>query len=185
MQDAYFPGGVVKADCEERRLENIFGALSLAAVDKMEQALTADTGRSPSSVAAVIQVGLEPGLSIEKLRRIIALSHSATVRLVDQLVSEGLVSREVSAGEDRRARSLYLTELGKAVFDAARSARRKVVEAALGRLTDAERASLTSIVEKMFPALVGGGDDEWVVCRLCDESVCPLDRCPVPARPAA
>jgi MarR family transcriptional repressor of emrRAB len=179
MHDAYFMENVLR---EERRLENIWGAISLATVDKMEQAFAAETGRGPSAVAAITQIGMEPGLSIERLRRIIALSHSATVRLVDQLAAEGLVKREASAGSDKRARSLYLTREGEALFEAAKLARRRVAEAALDRLSARERQSLASIVEKMFPALVADGDDQDVVCRLCDESVCPMERCPVPQR---
>src|SRR5262249_14264552 len=75
---------------EERRLENIWGAISLATVDKMEHAFAAATGRGPSAIAAITQISFEPGMSIERLRRVIALSHSATVRLVDQLVAEGV-----------------------------------------------------------------------------------------------
>ena len=170
----------MKRRSEELRLENIVGAMSLAMVDKMEQAFATETGRGPSAVAALMQVGVEPGLSIERLRRIIALSHSASVRLVDQLVAEGLVRREISAGSDKRTRALYLTAEGEAVFNAARAARNRITEAALGRLSAEERRLLDGIVAKMFPALVGPGDDDEVVCRLCDETVCPLERCPVP-----
>jgi DNA-binding MarR family transcriptional regulator len=165
---------------EDRRLENLWSAISLATVDKMEQAFSAVTGRSPSAVAAIMQVGMEPGLSIERLRRIIALSHSATVRLVDQLVTEGLVRREAAAGPDKRARALYLTDDGQVLFEAAKAARRRVAEAALDRLSEKDRQSLAAIIERMFPALVGPGGDDLVVCRLCDETVCPFDRCPVP-----
>jgi DNA-binding MarR family transcriptional regulator len=166
---------------EERRLENIWGAITLATVDKMEQAFAAETGRGPSAVAAITQIGIEPGLSIERLRRIVALSHSATVRLVDQLAAEGLVRRETSSGTDKRARSLYLTDEGEALFEKAKAARRRVAEAALDRLSGKERQNLITIIEKMFPALVGPGDDELVVCRFCEDgSVCPPDRCPVP-----
>ena len=66
------------------------------------------------------------------------------------------------------------------LFDAARAARRRITEAALGRLSGEERRALDGIVAKMFPALVGPGDDDEVVCRLCDETVCPMERCPVP-----
>ena len=165
---------------EERRLENIWGAIALATVDKMEQAFAVETGRGPSAVAAITQIGIESGLSIERLRRIVALSHSATVRLVDQLVAEGLVRREASSGTDKRARSLYLTDEGEALFEKAKAARRRVAEVALKKLTERERKSLTAILERMFPAFVGPGDDELIVCRLCDETVCPYDSCPVP-----
>ncbi len=164
---------------EERRLENIWGAISLATVDKMEQAFATAIERGPSATAAIIQAGIEPGLSIERLRRILALSHSATVRLVDQLVADGLVNREASIGPDKRQRALHLTGKGKAIYEAAMDARLRVSAAALARLTEKERRSLAGMIAKMFPALVGPGDDSEVVCRLCgDEGICPLDRCP-------
>ena len=168
-----------KAD--DRRLENIWAALSLAAVDKMEQAFAATTSRGPSAVAAIMQIGTEPGLSIERLRQFIALSHSATVRLLDQLAADELIRREASAGTDKRARALYLTDKGNQVFEAAKAARRQVAEAALERLSPLERRQLTTIVEKMFPALVtADGVDGEVVCRFCDDKACPIERCPVP-----
>jgi MarR family transcriptional repressor of emrRAB len=166
---------------DDRRLENIWAAISLAAVDKMEQAFAAETGRGPSAVAAIMQVGVEPGLSIERLRQIIALSHSATVRLLDQLAADDLIRREHSAGADKRARAVYLTENGRSLFEAAKAARRQVAVGALERLSGEEREQLATIVEKMFPALVtADGVDGEVVCRFCDEKACPVERCPVP-----
>ena len=170
----------MQGTAEELRLANIVGALSLAMVDKMEQAYATQTRRGPSAVAAITQIGLEPGLSIERLRRIIALSHSAAVRLIDQLAAEGLVRRESSGGSDKRARALTLTATGEKLFKSALAARRGVTQAALARLSPDERRLLEGIAEKMFPALVGPGDDSDVVCRLCDASVCPMERCPVP-----
>jgi MarR family transcriptional regulator, negative regulator of the multidrug operon emrRAB len=165
---------------EERRLENIWGAISLATVDKMEQAFSAATGRGPSAVAAITQISVEPGMSIERLRRVIALSHSATVRLVDQLVGEGLIRREPSPGTDKRARSLTLTPEGSALLETAKAARRRITEAAVDRLTAEERQALAGMIAKMFPALVAPGGDGEVVCRFCDDRVCPIERCPVP-----
>ena len=168
-----------KAD--DRRLENIWAAISLAAVDKMEQAFAAGTGRGPSAIAAIMQIGAEPGLSIERLRQIIALSHSATVRLLDQLAADDLIRREAPAGADKRARAIHLTESGGQLFEEAQAARRKVAARALECLSAQERKQLTTIVEKMFPALVcTDGIDDEVVCRYCDGRVCPIERCPVP-----
>jgi MarR family transcriptional repressor of emrRAB len=172
------------ASLEERRLENIVGALSLALVDKMEQAFHAETNRGPSAIAAINQIGAEPGLTIERLRRIIALSHSASVRLVDQLVADGFVIREVGADGDRRARALRLTEEGEALLCNAREARRQVAAGALARLSAGEREALDAIIGKMFQSLMGPEDDDEVVCRMCDESACPQDRCPVPRKEA-
>jgi len=122
------------ADKEMLRLENLFGAMSLALVDKMEKAFADETGLGPSAIAAIVQIGTEPGLTIETLRRMIALSHSATVRLVDQLVASGLVLRAGGVEGDKRARSLQLTERGRELFERSLAARRSVIHRAFAVL---------------------------------------------------
>ncbi|MDN2578442.1 MarR family winged helix-turn-helix transcriptional regulator [Aquibium sp. ELW1220] len=167
-------------DEDEARLLNVFGAMSLACVDKMEKALASHGGRSPSATAALIRIGTGPGLSIEQLRRMLALSHSATVRLVDQLVAQGLVLRAGAAGRDKRARALALTDEGEAAVRQSLAARRAVLARATEGLTNEERRLLSALVDKILPALVDAGDDSDVVCRICDEGVCVPARCPIP-----
>ena len=161
------------------RLENLFGAMSLALVDKMEKAFTDETGLGPSAIAAIVQIGTEPRLTIETLRRMIALSHSATVRLVDQLVASDLVLRAGGVEGDRRARSLQLTERGRALFDKSLGARRAIIHRAFAALEAEEKEQFGRLVEKLLPALVDLGDDQDVVCRVCDQGVCDQDRCPI------
>ncbi|TXI79766.1 MAG: MarR family transcriptional regulator [Cupriavidus sp.] len=166
-------------DRETLRLENLFGAVSLALVDKMEKAFADETGLGPSAIAAIVQIGTEPGLTIETLRRMIALSHSATVRLVDQLVASDLVLRAGGVEGDKRARSLQLTESGRVLFDRSLAARRAVIGRAFKALKREEAEQLGRLVEKLLPALVDLGDDQDVVCRVCDQGVCDQDRCPI------
>ncbi|NTF40590.1 MarR family winged helix-turn-helix transcriptional regulator [Rhizobium rhizogenes] len=166
-------------DRETLRLENLFGAMSLALVDKMEKAFADETGLGPSAIAATVQIGTEPGLTIETLRRLIALSHSATVRLVDQLVASGLVLRAGGVEGDKRARSLQLTESGQALFDKSLAARRAVIHRAFKVLGAEETEQLGRLLEKLLPSLVDLGDDQDVVCRVCDQEVCDQDRCPI------
>jgi DNA-binding MarR family transcriptional regulator len=166
-------------EAERLRVENIFGAMSLALVDKMQQAFAADAGLGASAAAAVIQIGTAPGLSVEQLRRIVALSHSATVRLVDQLAANGLVERGGSGDGDRRAKPLRLTAAGEALFRRCLASRRAVIGRAVGRLDAEETRSLAELVEKLLPALVDPGDDGDVVCRVCDEMACVPERCPI------
>ncbi|MGY5778000.1 MarR family winged helix-turn-helix transcriptional regulator [Rhizobium sp. LEGMi135b] len=166
-------------DKEALRLENLFGAMSLALVDKMEKAFADETGLGPSAIAAIVQIGTEPGLTIETLRRMIALSHSATVRLVDQLVASDLVLRAGGVEGDKRARSLQLTERGRTLFDKSLGARRAVIHRAFKLLGQEETEQLGRLVEKLLPALVDLGDDQDVVCRVCDQGVCDQDRCPI------
>jgi MarR family transcriptional repressor of emrRAB len=166
-------------DRETLRLENIFGALSLALVDKMEKAFSDETGLGPSAIAAIIQIGTEPGLTIETLRRMIALSHSATVRLVDQLVTENLVLRAGGVEGDKRARSLQLTAAGSALFHKSLAARRAVIHRAFAILNAEEMQEFGRLVEKLLPTLVDLGADQDVVCRVCDHRVCEEERCPI------
>jgi len=166
-------------DREKLRLENIFGALSLALVDKMEKAFADETGLGPSAVAAIIQIGTEPGLTIETLRKLIALSHSATVRLVDQLVAENLVLRAGGVEGDKRAKSLQLTDAGRALFDKSLTARRAVIHRAFTTLDAEETQQLGRLAEKLLPTLVDLGADQDVVCRVCDQEVCDQERCPI------
>ena len=166
-------------DKEILRLENLFGAMSLALVDKMEKAFTDETGLGPSAIAAIVQIGTEPRLTIETLRRMIALSHSATVRLVDQLVASDLVLRAGGVDGDKRARSLQLTKKGHLLFDRSLFARRAVIHRAFGVLSPEETAEFGRLVEKLLPALVDLGDDQDVVCRVCDQGACDQDRCPI------
>lgn len=164
---------------EKLRIENIFGAMSLALVDKMQQAFAAEAGLGPSAAAAIIQIGTAPGLSVEQLRRILALSHSATVRLVDQFAAGGLVERGGAGDGDRRAKPLRLTGAGETTFQRCLASRRAVIARAVGRLDATETRNLAELAEKLLPALVEPGDDGDVVCRVCDEQVCVPERCPI------
>ncbi|ENN89411.1 transcriptional regulator, MarR family [Rhizobium freirei PRF 81] len=153
--------------------------MSLALVDKMEKAFVDETGLGPSAIAAIVQIGTEPGLTIETLRRMISLSHSATVRLVDQLAASDLVLRAGGVEGDKRARSLQLTEAGRTLFGKSLAARRAVIDRAFKVLKPEETEQLGRLVEKLLPALVDLGDDQDVVCRVCDQGVCDQDRCPI------
>ncbi|MDE1996255.1 MAG: MarR family transcriptional regulator, partial [Rhizobiaceae bacterium] len=138
-----------------------------------------ETGLGPSAVAAIVQIGTEPGLTIETLRKPIALSHSATVRLVDQLVAGGYVVRADGVEGDRRAKSLQLTDTGTELFDRSLRARRAVIRRAFTTLDADEREQLGRLMEKLLPTLVDPGPDQDVVCRVCDQGVCDQERCPV------
>ena len=80
---------------------NLLGAMALAVSDRMAEALADRSGRSESAAAtlsALDQLLGEP--SIDQLSRVLGLSQSGTVRLVDRLEQDGLVRR--GSGEDGR-----------------------------------------------------------------------------------
>src|SRR6266536_2780802 len=82
----------------ESRQGNLLGALALAASDRPNETLTHGERGGLSGVAALVHIRLRPGHTIELLARVLALSHSATVRLVDRLEADGLVERAPPAG---------------------------------------------------------------------------------------
>lgn len=164
---------------ERQRAANILGAFALALTDKVSAAVKTAGLSNDTASAAVVQIGFEPGISIERLRNCLALSHSATVRLIDSLQAENLVSRERNAAVDSRVAVLKLTPKGKAQMRATLAARAEITEPIVQRLSAAEMSALLAILDKALPCIVEEGSDSDVVCRLCDLDSCPQDRCPV------
>ncbi|MBK8458326.1 MAG: MarR family transcriptional regulator [Phyllobacteriaceae bacterium] len=164
---------------EVQRLANVLGAFSLALGDKIARAIAEASDLGVMASAALIQIGQNPGLSIEQLRRFLGLSHSAAVRIIDQFERDGLAGRVRGAVKDSRVTSLSLSKEGEALMERMLAARHDVALALLDPLNDAERAALARLMDKTIGKIVDAGDDQDVVCRLCDLRTCPDERCPV------
>jgi DNA-binding MarR family transcriptional regulator len=171
MQHAY---NSVMAD---DRTANLLGALALALADSMSEEAETRAAHGAAAPAALVTVGVTPGCSIDALARTIGLTHSATVRLVDRLAADGLVERR--GGADRRAVGLHLTRRGAARRRAILKGRAEVLARALGPLSEDDRATLTTLVETILGAFTRDRRHADHICRLCDEDVCPQERCPV------
>jgi DNA-binding MarR family transcriptional regulator len=177
------------ADPELARLANLLGAWSLAVSDRITAAAAAAAGRGGQAPAALVALDqVAEGRTIEELSAVLALTHSATVRLVDALVADGHVARRRRPG-DRRAVAIRLTPSGRAAARRIIRARRMAVQVVLGGLTAAQRRSLTAMAERLTGDLAtlrleqralgevpAGG---WL-CRMCDFEACgrPAGRCP-------
>jgi MarR family transcriptional repressor of emrRAB len=175
------------------RLANLLGAWSLGVSDRITAAAEAAAGRGGQAPAALVALEqFAEGSTIDQLSGVLALTHSATVRLVDVLVKDGHVARRRRAG-DRRAVALRLTASGRAAARRVARARAATVQAALEGLSDAQRKSLTAMAERLTSDLtalrleeraVGTAPPPGWLCRLCDFQVCgrPEGRCPAAAR---
>jgi len=161
----------------DERTSNLLGALALSVVDAFNAVVEAHAGYGGETPAALVTLGVEPGLSINQLRQILNLSHPGTVRLVDRLATEGLVERQ--AGADGRTLALFLTDAGYERRKAILSERRQQLQLALNALNPNERKQLTKLLEKMLTAMTTSELRAFAICRLCEEEVCPGDRCPV------
>ena len=130
---------------------------------------------------------------MDDLRRAVGLTPSGAVRLVDRLVAAGLVERR--PGHDGRSVALVLTASGRRTARRVLAARAEALDRVLTELSQADRASLTRIAEKLLAALTrdrlaerqhGHEPSGGWLCRLCDFEACGREHgaCPA-ARTAA
>ena len=163
---------------------NVFGALSLALADQMSDAVAAAADQSLTAAAALSALEhFADGCSVDRLRRILGLTSSGTVRLVDRLVTAGEVRR--SEGPDARTTSIVLTAAGRRVARRVTAARAAVLEDALAVLSPAERRELERLAARALDGVVRqklareAESTRWI-CRLCDLDACGRadGRCP-------
>ena len=124
-----------------------------------------------------VVIGYDLGPTNDQLRRILGLSHSGTVRLVDRLVLDGLVERR--EGRDKREIALYVTRRGKALREQILKDRLAAIRPLLSPLSEDEQESLWALLHKMLSAMTTDDIERRNLCRLCDNRVCT--DCPIPA----
>jgi DNA-binding MarR family transcriptional regulator len=145
-------------------------------MDRIEQGAREVIGRGGETPAALVVIGYGQGMTNEKLRRILGLSHSGTVRLVDRLVSDQLVERR--SGADGREVALYLTTKGTAIRKDLLASRISAVASLLDVLSPAETKRLGTLVHELLARQDTTEMDRFTICRMCDDRVCP--NCPLP-----
>jgi MarR family transcriptional regulator, negative regulator of the multidrug operon emrRAB len=159
---------------------NAFGALSLAVADRMQEAMAGVAGHGASGPAALVALdGLAGGASIDALRRLLGITHSGTVRLVDRLAGAGLVERRL--GADARTVSLHLTPSGRRTARRVRAAREAALEQVLSAVSPAQREQLGTLLSALLQGLEPTPESAPRICRLCDTQGCGHGRgnCPV------
>jgi DNA-binding MarR family transcriptional regulator len=161
----------------ELRDLNVIGAFALALADDFKAAMEDLADGNESACAALIVVGQESGLSVDRLSRILGLSQPGTVRLVDRLAEAKLVERKT--GIDRRSVALRLTDGGRRQVKSLLVGRRHALLQALRALDDWERSTLTAIADKVLRGLDHSEVECDRRCRLCDDDSCPDESCPM------
>jgi MarR family transcriptional regulator, negative regulator of the multidrug operon emrRAB len=159
------------------RTANLLGVLGLAVADRIEAAAREIMDHAGETPAAVVVVGYGPGMTNDKLRRILRLSHPGCVRLIDRLVEDGLVERR--AGRDKRETALHLTRRGTAMREKLLAGRLAAIRPLLSPLSPAENEQLATLIHKTLCGLNAEIMERYTLCRLCDDRVCT--NCPIPA----
>jgi DNA-binding MarR family transcriptional regulator len=153
------------------REANLLGTLAQVVNDRTADAIAAAAGHSETAATALSALRhFLDRPTIDRLRQVLGLTSSGTVRLVDRLVEAGYVARE--AGSDGRSTAVVLTRSGRRAADRVSAARTAVLNGALGALTPEDRAALDRIMGQLLAGFVRGpGATRWM-CRLCDTGAC-------------
>lgn len=160
------------------RVTNLLGAFALAVIDELYRGVRKRGGGGPSEAAALVEIATWPNETIDSLSRTLRLSAAATTRLVERLVLEGSVTREVSQ-VDRRARTLSTTQAGRARVAIILAARYEALGGALSQLAPEDQSTLEDLLERMLAAMTPDRETCDHTCRLCDLRNCPPETCPV------
>lgn len=170
---------------------NVVGAFALVLGDRVRMAVEEGCGlRGGPAVALVALHEFAAGDSIAQLARVLGVSHSRTVRVVDQLEAGRWARRRVDT-EDARAVSIALTARGERAAERALEARAVVIAELLAPLVADEVRALGDLAGAALGGQATSRDAARRICRLCDAMACghTSGRCPVTqarlSRPAA
>jgi DNA-binding MarR family transcriptional regulator len=165
---------------------NVTGAGVLALADMLREATerAADHGASAPAALAALETYLG-GTSIDGLRRVLGITHSGAVRLVDRLEADGLLHRTAAA--DGRERGLVLTPAGRRTARQVLAQRAVALDTALAPLDSGEREQLGELLGRVLAGLTDGHETAGRICRLCEPVPCGHyeGRCPVSIAAAA
>jgi DNA-binding MarR family transcriptional regulator len=154
----------------------MLGAAVLGLFDELRTVVERQTGRSGESPAALVVLGHQPGLSNEALSRLLDLTHTGSVRLIDRLVSDGLVERRASK-VDRRGVSLFLTPAGETARREVLAERETLMTLLIRQLAPDDQERLADLLAKLLQAVARDDTHKLRICRLCDGPAC--GKCPI------
>lgn len=159
------------------RTANLLGVVGLAVANRIEDTAREILKHAGETPAALVVIGYDLGPSNDQLRRVLGLSHSGTVRLVDRLVADGLIERR--QGQDKREIALYVSKRGRALREKILKERLAAIRPFLSPLTREEQGTLDALLHKMLASMDTTDLERKSLCRLCDDRVC--NNCPIPA----
>ena len=143
----------------------------------LHDAVHAETDELSASAVAALQTLRQNGpTAIQDIAKIIGLTHSATVRLVDRLEKEWLVRRLSRKGREVR---VEVTARGRRRAGQFQERRLAAAENLLSVLDDDERATFARALDKMLEVPVDGRESAERICRSCDRDGCRNANCPV------
>jgi DNA-binding MarR family transcriptional regulator len=110
-------------------------------------------GLHPRHFGVMTMVAAHPGMSQQQLHEKTAIDTSSMVAVIDELEARGLAERRPDP-EDRRARTIFLTELGEQTLTRVRGLAAGLQREFFGALTAEERRTLHALLRKLAGSTV-------------------------------
>jgi DNA-binding MarR family transcriptional regulator len=146
--------------CASEVLDAVFEVLLLVREQNARQ--DRKKGATLIHIRAMGVLHKRPGMTLSDLADQLALTLSATSRLIDGLVAKGLVARRIPAG-NRRTIALQLTQAGTKLHAHARGEARNALALLLQTLTPAQRAALRNSMLDLQHAIASPNEDTDIV----------------------
>lgn len=167
-------------DCmkDKKYISNLIGAFATMASNKIEKEISELGGRSLSHETALVVIHNHPNETIDVLSKILDLTHSGAVRLINTLESEGFVQRHKSA-KDARSVVLSITSAGSTRVQSILSSREKITFKLLDNFDEIQKQDFLNLLEIAMGNLTNEKIKALQICKLCNEGVCRKQGCPV------
>ena len=130
------------------RASRVFGSLIATTLAQVEPPVSMPQWR-------VLVLASADGCHVSTIAEDLAVHASNATRIVDRLVSAGLVERR-REDADRRQVLVTLTARGRALYDEAMDLRRERIEAVMSRLTADDRRDLVAALGRFTEAALQG-----------------------------
>ena len=154
-------------------LGNWVGAL-VSMVDMRLAAVGGDHGST--DIGAVLTCFSFPDVTVSELGKVLGLTNSGAVRLVNRLERDGLLARQERQG---RVVTVKLTDHGRRLAKDLQRRRLAVVDDLLSSLVLDERQQLAVMLDKVLHDARLEPEQARRACRFCDHRCCDGDACPI------
>ena len=174
MSESY----IISAMKDEKYISNLIGAFATSVSTAIESQISELGGRSLSHEAALVAIHNHPNETIDVLSKVLGLTHSGAVRLINTLEQEGLIARKKSV-QDARSVVLCTTQEGSERVEEILCSREAAIVKVLDHFSKEQKQSFTELLEVAMGNLTDKQSEARRICRLCNEGVCRKLGCPV------
>ncbi len=144
----------VDLDVLEDTLSFYIRTINLAVSRDLDERLEGlEVARGTGKITTLLLVDSHPGIRPSVIARLVLKDRSAMGRLIDQMVGQGLIIREVSAA-DNRAQELYITPKGAALASRVRTLVTTQSRDFFHFIPDDEQALLMDILRRAYHRIV-------------------------------